>query len=80
MTLSDKIVYNYRIRKSGVMRSEKSQKQILRDRIDYLVERYNIVSDVYKDLEKEFLEHMLTYFIIISRDYYIDENGAQNKK
>lgn len=74
VTLSDKIVYNYRIRKSGVMRSEKSQKQILRDRIDYLVERYNIVSDVYKDLEKEFLEHMLTYFIIISRDYYIDED------
>ena len=74
ITISNKIVYNYRMRKSGVMKSENSQKQILRDRIDYLMERYNIVSDIYKDLDKEFLEHMLTYFLIISRDYYIDEN------
>lgn len=74
VSLSNKIVYNYRMRKSGVMKSETSQKQILRDRVDYLIERYRIVSDIYKDLEKEFLEHMLTYYLIISRDYYIDEN------
>lgn len=74
ITISNKIVYNYRMRKSGVMKSESSQKQILRDRVDYLMERYNIVSNIYQDLDKEFLEHMLTYFLIISRDYYIDEN------
>ena len=70
---SNKIVYNYRMRKSGVMKSESSQKQILKDRIDYLYERYELVRKIYKDLDKSFLEHLLTYYLIISRDYYVDE-------
>lgn len=73
IAISDKVVYNYRIRKSSVMRSKDSQKQILKDRIDYLFERYNIVSNVYKDLDRLYLEHMLTYFLIISKEYHIDE-------
>lgn len=70
---SNKIVYNYRMRKSGVMKSERSQKQILRDRVDYLYERYEIVRKIYKDLDKSFLEHLLTYYLIISKDHYVDE-------
>lgn len=70
---SNKIVYNYRMRKSGVMKSESSQKQILKDRIDYLYERYELVRKKYKDLDKNFLEHLLTYYLIISKDYYVDE-------
>ena len=70
---SNKIVYNYRMRKSGVMKSESSQKQILKDRVDYLYERYELVRKIYKDLDKDFLEHLLTYYLIISRDYYADE-------
>lgn len=70
---SNKIVYNYRMRKSGVMKSESSQKQILKDRIDYLYERYELVRKIYKDLDKDFLEHLLTYYLIISKDYYVDE-------
>lgn len=70
---SNKIVYNYRMRKSGVMKSEGSQKQILKDRVDYLYERYELVRKIYKDLDKDFLEHLLTYYLIISRDYYADE-------
>ena len=70
---SNKIVYNYRMRKSGVMKSESSQKQILKDRVDYLYERYEIVRKIYKDLDKDFLEHLLTYYLIISKDYYVDE-------
>ena len=70
---SNKIVYNYRMRKSGVMKSESSQKQILKDRVDYLYERYELVRKIYKDLDKSFLEHLLTYYLIISKDYYVDE-------
>ena len=70
---SNKIVYNYRMRKSGVMKSESSQKQILKDRVDYLYERYELVRKIYKDLDKSFLEHLLTYYLIISKDYYADE-------
>lgn len=70
---SNKIVYNYRMRKSGVMKSESSQKQILKDRVDYLYERYELVRKIYKDLDKDFLEHLLTYYLIISKDYYVDE-------
>ncbi len=70
---SNKIVYNYRMRKSGVMKSESSQKQILKDRVDYLYERYKLVRTLYKDLDKDFLEHLLTYYLIISKDYYVDE-------
>ena len=69
----NKIVYNYRMRKSGVMKSESSQKQILKDRVDYLYERYDLVRTLYKDLYKDFLEHLLTYYLIISKDYYVDE-------
>lgn len=70
---SNKIVYNYRMRKSGVMKSESSQKQILKDRVDYLYERYDLVRTLYKDLYKDFLENLLTYYLIISKDYYVDE-------
>lgn len=70
---SNKIVYNYRMRKSGLMKSKSSQKQILKDRVDYLYERYELVRKIYKDLDKSFLEHLLTYYLIISKDYYVDE-------
>lgn len=73
IVISNKIVYNYRMRKSGVMKSESSQKQILKDRVDYLYERYELVRKIYKDLDKSFLEHLLTYYLIISKDYYADE-------
>ena len=73
IVISNKIVYNYRMRKSGVMKSESSQKQILKDRVDYLYERYELVRKIYKDLDKSFLEHLLTYYLIISKDYYSDE-------
>ena len=71
---SNKIVYNYRMRKSGVMKSESSQKQILKDRIDYLYERYELVTQIYEDLDDIFLENLLTYYLIISSNYYIDKN------
>lgn len=71
---SNKIVYNYRMRRSGVMKSESSQKQILKDRIDYLYERYELVTHIYEDLDDIFLENLLTYYLIISRNYFIDKN------
>ena len=71
---SNKIVYNYRMRKSGVMKSESSQKQILKDRIDYLYERYELVTQIYEDLDDIFLENLLTYYLIISSNHYIDKN------
>ena len=74
ISISNKKVYNYRIRKSSIMRSEECQRQILKDRIDYLSERYNIISKNYKDLDSLYLENMLIYFLIISKDYYIDED------
>lgn len=73
IVISNKILYNYRMRKSSVMKSESSQKQILRDRIDYLYERYEIVRKKYKDLGDVFLENLLTYYLIISKDYYVDK-------
>ena len=45
----------------------------MRDRVDYLYERYEIVRKIYKDLDKSFLEHLLTYYLIISKDHYVDE-------
>lgn len=77
---SNKIVYNYRMRKSGVMKSESSQKQILKDRIDYLYERYELVTQIYEDLDDIFLENLLTYYLIISRNYFIDKNILEYMK
>ena len=62
------LVYNYRKRRSSVMRSSASAKQIVKDRIDYLSKRrVNIISR-YPELRRAFDCHFLDMMVILSRD------------
>lgn len=63
-----RIVYNYRQRRSGVMRSPESARQILLDRIDFLSKRRCRVICRFPDLRQVFDRHFLEMMVILSKD------------
>lgn len=65
---SDRIVYNYRKRRSSVMLSTESSEQIVKDRIDYLSKRRINVIARFPELRKAFDRHFVEAMIILSRD------------
>lgn len=62
------IVYNYRKRRSSVMRSSDSGKHIVKDRIDYLSKRRMNVIDRFPELRQVFDRHFVEMMVILSRD------------
>lgn len=64
----DRIIYNYRKRRSSVMYSPESGKQIVLDRIDYLSKRRKKIIFRYPELRKAFDQHFLEMMVILSRD------------
>lgn len=64
----DRIIYNYRKRRSSVMFSPESGKQIVLDRVDYLGKRRRNVICRFPELRKIFDRHFLEMMVILSRD------------
>lgn len=64
----DAVVYNYRKRRSSVMRSPESGNQILLDRVDYLSKRRNVVNARFPELRPAFDRHFVEMLVILSRD------------
>lgn len=64
----DRIIYNYRKRRSSVMLSAESQVQILLDRIDYTAKRRINVIARFPSLRRDFDLHFLNMMIILSRE------------
>ena len=62
------IVYNYRKRRSSVMYSPESGKQIIKDRIDYLSKRRINVISRFPELREAFDRHFVEMMVILSRD------------
>ena len=62
------VVYNYRKRRSSVMYSPESGKQIIKDRIDYLSKRRVNVIARFPELRKAFDHHFVEMMVILSRD------------
>ena len=62
------VVYNYRKRRSSVMYSPESGKQILKDRIDYLSKRRTNVIARFPELREAFDRHFVEMMVILSRD------------
>lgn len=62
------IVYNYRKRRSSVMYSPESGKQIVKDRIDYLGKRRVNVISRFPELRQIFDRHFVEMMVILSRD------------
>lgn len=70
---SPRIVYNYRKRKSSVMMSKVSQKQILYDKLDYLQKRRKKITSKFPELQSAFDMHYLNMLIVILKDENSDE-------
>lgn len=62
------VVYNYRKRRSSVMRSPESGKQIVKDRIDYLSKRRVNVLARFPELRPIFDRHFVEMMVILSQD------------
>ncbi len=62
------IVYNYRKRRSSIMRSSSSGEQIVKDRIDYLSKRRTNVIARFPELRQTFDRHFVEMMVILSRD------------
>ncbi len=62
------VIYNYRKRRSSVMYSPESGRQILRDRIDYLSKRRVNVISRFPELREVFDRHFVEMMVILSRD------------
>ena len=62
------VVYNYRKRRSSVMYSPESGKQIVKDRIDYLSKRRINVITRFPELREAFDRHFVEMMVILSRD------------
>ena len=62
------VVYNYRKRRSSVMYSSESGKQIVKDRVDYLSKRRVNVIARFPELRQIFDRHFVEMMVILSRD------------
>ena len=62
------VIYNYRKRRSSVMYSPESGRQIVKDRIDYLSNRRVNVISRYPELRRTFDRHFVEMMVILSRD------------
>jgi glycosyltransferase involved in cell wall biosynthesis len=62
------VIYNYRKRRSSVMYSPESGKQIVKDRIDYLSKRRVNVINRFPELRRSFDRHFAEMMVILSHD------------
>lgn len=73
----DRIVYNYRIRKSSVTGDPKHYEQIVTDKLDYLSKRLDKITSEYPSLTKTFNRHFLYMVNWISKDNLMTEQGLE---
>lgn len=70
----------YRQRKSSVMQNDKNKQLILRDRMDYMIQRYKDVSSLYPELKQTYYRNLLDSFIHIRREINTKELRKQFNK
>lgn len=63
-----KVVYQYRMRKSSVMRSQSSQNRIILDKLDYLDKRRKMIGERYPSLRKVFDQHYVNMLLILCNE------------
>ena len=68
VVIFDEPLYWYRMRKSGVMLSgTQYQAQMLKDRLEYMTKRYEMVIEKYPDLKAEYLYNLTDNLISYTR-------------
>ena len=61
------LLYHYRQRKNSLMRSEEKKTQRLKDRIEFVTERYDRLYRQYPELRRELLENIINVFMEVMR-------------
>lgn len=74
----DRIVYNYRMRKSGATGNPAHNERILDDKLDYLTKRLDRITEAYPSLNKTFNRHFLYMMLWLSEDSSITEQGLKH--
>lgn len=67
----------YRQRISSVMQNENNNALILRDRMDYMIQRYKDITSLYPELRKSYYSNLLDTFIHIRREINTPELKKQ---
>lgn len=68
VALFDEPLYEYRMRMSSVMgASEKYERRIISDKLEYLVERYEKVTKRFPDLTNQYLRNLMDNLILLLR-------------
>lgn len=75
----DNTLYYYRIRKSSLMRNEKTIFLQNFDRIDFLYKRFMYLKS-FKELRKKAYEDITNNYLLMLKDYYISETLIKNIK
>lgn len=73
----DKIVYNYRMRKSGATGNPEHYERIVADKLDYLGKRLDKITEAYPSLGKTFNRHFLYMMLWLSEDSNMTEKGIE---
>lgn len=73
----DKIVYNYRMRKSGATGNPEHYERIVEDKLDYLTKRLDTVTKACPSLTEIYNRHFLHMMIWLSEDSNITEQGIE---
>lgn len=73
----EKIVYNYRKRKSGAVGSAEHAERIVSDKLDYLSKRRDMIKQRYPELTKTFNRHLLFMLNWMASDSDISLKGLE---
>ena len=68
----DNVLYNYRMRKTGVMRNEMTVHRINVDRVDFLYKRYKNIKNI-NEIKDIYIHDLIDQYLNIMTDYYINE-------
>lgn len=74
------IVYNYRLRRSGVMLSPASGHRIVMDRLTYLLQRRKKVISKYPELRRDFDVNYLDMMLLLAMDPFATEESLLRQK
>lgn len=61
-------LYHYRQRQSGAMKSPEKRDQRLQDQLEFVIRRYNPLTEKYPEIKDEILIHMIEVFMYIMRE------------
>ncbi|MDD3745924.1 MAG: glycosyltransferase, partial [Anaerostipes sp.] len=80
VTISQRLCL-YRMRESGVMLSyDAHEETMIQDRLEYLTERYELVSKKYKELKSDYLDNLQDNLIRLKRESYWYQETHQRVK